>query len=389
MAMDRRIYLHIGLPKTGTTSLQEILWHHRAAVSADGLHYPGFDSAAHHRAAMDLYPERYGQWLEPGLAGAWDVLVSQVRDCEKTSVISTELLAPASPAEAKRALSSLSFAEVHVVCTARDPARQVPSVWQENIKTRHTTAFPEFLGALRASELGETGRLFWDYQDLPRVLRTWGADLPPERVHVVTVPPPSTSNRVLWQRFCAVIGLDPDGFTTDVPHHNFSLGFAESELLRRLNEALRGVVDWPHYAAVVKDQLAADILSHRQGPTRITLPAAHYDWVRETGQRFVDDIAGAGYDVVGDLADLLPEAPATGVESPGPEPDDSELLDAAVDAIAALVERVSPPRQRSGPVRQLTDALRQLSRRHPSLMSARRAYLRTKARLPRTLSRSA
>lgn len=381
MNMDRRIYLHIGLPKTGTTSLQDILWHHRDRVATNGLYYPGLDSAAHHSAAMDLYPERYGQWLEPRLAGAWDLLVSQVKDSEMSSVISTELLAPASPAEAQRALSSLSFAEVHLVCTARDPARQVPSVWQENIKTRHTTGFPEFLRALRASELDETGKLFWDYQDLPRVLRTWGGGLPPERVHVVTVPPPGTSNRLLWQRFCAVLGLDPDQFTTDVPHHNFSLGFAESELLRRLNKALRDV-EWRHYAAVVKDQLAADILSHRHRPTPIRLPATHHDWVRETGQRFIDDIAAAGYHVVGDLSDLLPRPPAASAASPEPAPNDAEMLDAAVDAIVGLVQRVPIARPHERPVRRLADALRQMSARHPRILSARRTYLRAKARLP-------
>ncbi|MFD2395792.1 hypothetical protein ACFSVJ_01075 [Prauserella oleivorans] len=64
-------------------------------------------------------------------------------------MISSELLAPASPEEAAQVLSAFGFAEVHVVCTARDLARQIPSVWQENVKTRQSTSFAELLASLR------------------------------------------------------------------------------------------------------------------------------------------------------------------------------------------------------------------------------------------------
>ena len=40
-AQDRGLYLHIGLPKTGTTYLQTILWQNRAALSAQAVLVPG------------------------------------------------------------------------------------------------------------------------------------------------------------------------------------------------------------------------------------------------------------------------------------------------------------------------------------------------------------
>ncbi|MQA07706.1 MAG: hypothetical protein GEU98_03965 [Pseudonocardiaceae bacterium] len=381
---SRRIYLHVGLPKTGTTSLQELLWHHRDAVADDGVLYPGYDRATQHRAVIDVHPERYGRWQEAGVAGVWSWLVEQLRAWQGNSVVSAELLAPASQEEVAQVLSDLSFAEVHLVCTARDLARQIPSVWQENIKTRDTTSLPEFLTELRREDLTEVNKRFWDYQDLPRVLRVWSENLPPERVHVVTVPPRGTPTSVLWQRFTSVIDIDADKFTTDVPHHNFSLGVAETELLRRLNESLGDDIDWPKYAIIVKDQLAADILSHLHGPSHIPLPAGDYEWVVDTAKRFIDEIAAAGYHVVGDLTDLLPATPSeqSGGKSPA-TPTDSEMLDVAVQTLAGFVKNMPTPEPPLSKRQRLTRSVRQRAEQYPQVLTARRMYWRAKARLRR------
>ena len=43
---------------------------------------------------------------------------------------------------------------------------------------------------------------FWKAQGLPDVLTRWGAGLPPERIHVVTVPQSGAPRDLLWQRYC-------------------------------------------------------------------------------------------------------------------------------------------------------------------------------------------
>ncbi|EHR51177.1 hypothetical protein SacmaDRAFT_2939 [Saccharomonospora marina XMU15] len=381
---SQRVYVHIGLPKTGTTSLQALLWHHREALAADGVLYPGADDTAQHKAAIDVHPQRFPQWNEPGVKGSWDWLVEQVRAWQGTSLISSELLAPASPEEARRVLSALSFAEIHVVCTVRDFARQVPSVWQENIKTRDSTTLEEFLAHLRGGELTDVSTPFWDFQDLPRVLRTWGGSLPPERVHVVTVPPKGAPSELLWQRFATVLGVDAGKYTTDVPQENFSLGLAETELLRRVNVALGPDMPWPRYAGVVKDTLAAKVLAELDGSTRIALPPGDHGWVADTARRFVDAVAEAGYHVVGDVDDLIPALRAEGTGTAVDMPDDAVLLETAVAAIARLIHRVpSPPPPGAGQrgVHRIKGRLRDLSEQHPQAMRARRFYWRAKARL--------
>lgn len=358
--------------------MQGVLWHHRLALADAGVRYPGHDEAAQFRAAVDVHPARYQEWTLPDVRDAWPWLVEQVRAWPLLSLFSSELLAPASPEEAEKVVRALDFAEVHVICTARDLARQIPSVWQENVKNRDATAFEAFLATLRAGELDATGRIFWDYQDLPRVLATWGASIPPEHVHVVTVPPPGSAHGLLWQRFAGVLGLDATRFTPNVPLRNGSLGLAETELLRRINLALPAEFDWPTYATLVKDDLAAD-LSARAGRSSVALPATEHGWVHETARRFADEVAARGYHVVGDLAELVPARPADAPPSAQPAAD--ELVTASVNAIADLLRRWPPETVPDRGVDKARRALTTLSGRNEQVMRLRKLYWRTKAGL--------
>ncbi|HEX5404481.1 MAG TPA: hypothetical protein VFX16_19515 [Pseudonocardiaceae bacterium] len=378
MSSPRRIYLHIGLPKTGTTFMQEVLWRNRTNTAAQGLLYPGRDPAAHHRAAVDLLPDRYQGWIEPHTAGAWHWLCEQTSVWSGDVVISSELLAIASPAQAAEALTALTFAEVHIVCTARDLVRQIPSVWQEDVKNKRTTGFTEFVGQVRDGRQAESAEIFWSYQDLPQVLRTWGAGLPPERVHVVTVPPRGSATDLLWQRCTSVLGIDPTGFDMTETSRNSSLDLVQTELLRRLNTELGDSIAWPEYIRVVKGELADEILPALSRRTAIVLPSDAREWATEVAERFAAGIGSAGYDVVGDLADLIPAATGS---APGPqETTDSEIADIAVRAIAELMRRHTRPAEElvvGGVRRRLVD----LSEQHRQLMAMRRAYWRTRARL--------
>ena len=50
---------------------------------------------------------------------------------------------------------------------------------------------------------------FWRVQSLPDVLSRWSKGLPPENVHLVTVPQAGAPRDLLWQRYCQAFGIDP------------------------------------------------------------------------------------------------------------------------------------------------------------------------------------
>lgn len=372
-----RLLLHIGTPKTGTTYLQDVLWRNRRALRRSGVLYPGVRPMSHFHAAMDLQRGPDGTHRNPAVPGAWGRLVGQLRGWAGTAVISHELLAPMDATRIARAHDELGFAELHVVCTVRDLARQLPAVWQEDLKNRHSLRFAEFLDAVRpgGAQRHWLGDLFWRMQDAPEVLCRWASTLPPERVHVVTVPPAGSPAEQLWERFATLLGVDHAAFDATPGAPNSSLGPAEAHLLRRINLALDPALPWPVYERTVRRHLVDALARRPGGVSRIVLPADEFGWVRERSERMVAELREADYRVVGELADLIPLVSPAGRATDHPDDvTDSDLLDTALAAVRTLVEReAAPPRRRTSRA-TLRRRIGDLSGRHPGLLAARSLY---------------
>ena len=336
--MRRRVYLHIGAPKTGTSYLQDRLRLNRGELAAHHVHYPlgplGLPSS-HFKPALDLIDRDWGG-ARADAEGAWPALVRRVRRLEGTAVVSHEILATATPEQVARAMHDLRGREVHVVYSARDLARQVPAAWQESVKQYQTLSYKRFLDRVqtRSPDLW-----FWQAQGLPDVLTRWGADLPPERIHLVTVPQSGAPADLLWHRFCEVFGIDPAWAPKDSPRGNTSMGGAETTLVRRLNKLLhrRGVSSTDHHT-LVTELLVHQNLARRTKSARATLPPQMFGWAEEVAEQWIDWVRGSGIDVVGDPEELRPARPAEEPEWRSPDrPGGAPLLDAAVDALAVMV----------------------------------------------------
>ncbi len=343
------VYFHVGAPKTGTTFLQRVLWQNRDTLRAAGVLYPGDTFGAHVHAAFDLRKSGFQGYQDPRTTGAWDSMVTQARDWNGPVIISQELFSPATPAQVDTALADLGFAEVHLLYTARELSRQIPAAWQEDLKNRFTPTFDEFVTALRHPDQDKQGlgRMFWRMQDAPEVLARWTRNLPPTHVHVITVPKEADPPDLLWRRFAAVVGIDPDQFDTSRAFTNTSLGAAEATFLRRLNLALDAEVGWPLYNEMVKHYLAQDVLSRRANPQPTQLKPDDADWAADRSDSIVRGLAAARYDIVGTLDDLAP--PTTGATPPPApisEPANDDQLDIAVEAVAAVLLRISRLRRK-------------------------------------------
>jgi hypothetical protein len=381
-----RVFLHVGSPKTGTTFLQNVLWRQRATASKQGLLLPLERFSDHYLASLDArglagrpeHPER--------AVGMWDKLVAQARTWSGSVLVSHELFAAATAAQAERAVASFGpDVEVHVVLTARDLVRQMAAEWQEHVKHRSTKTFGEFVQDLRADE--KRSSWFWKVQDFSGVLARWGASVPSHQVHLVTVPPAGSSPEALWVRFATLLGLDPTSFDTAVPHANTSLGVEQAELLRRVNVELGDRLPLPGpYPVVVKNVLAHQVLAGRTG-TRLRLDPSDTEFALEESQRVAERLKDLGVDVVGSLDDLLPD-PAKARAGASAEaylpPDDGVLLQESLAAVTDLLVRLSErrgeraqaemyKRMKDRPVRF---ALLAASERHRGLMRLRKAYER-------------
>jgi hypothetical protein len=335
-----RVILHIGEPKTGTTFLQQVMWRNRSELAAQGVVLPGHHPQDHYRASQDLRDipklasDPAGSWT-----GEWEILARQARQAPRVAVISHELFSAADPAQADRAVRSLEPAEVHVVLTVRDMGSLLPAEWQETVKHRNARGWEDWLGDVIDRESVSADRRqwwFWRVHDTPAILEIWSRLVPRERVHVITTPVRGSSNALLWERFASLLGVDPGSVDVSRARANASLGLAEVEFLRRLNEVLPDEVpDW-FYMWNVKEAVAHQALAARPRGGRLVLPADREAWAKEQAQALISALNDSGYDLVGSADDLWPQAVAEPAASPADQPAE-QVLDAAVAAASAMV----------------------------------------------------
>ncbi len=378
--MSSTVFMHVGVAKTGTTFLQRVLWQHRVALRRAGTIYPGPGKAAHFFGSLDLRGVGFLGHSYPQAEGMWDRLVAEVNAFDGNAVISHETFAHCPPDLIEKVVAAFPGRQVRAVITSRDLGRQIPAVWQERLKNRNTQAYTRFvdmvLDAWHAGRADPAGfwvpgdLRFWVPQDLVGLTQRWSGVLGPDNMVVVTVPPADAGKDVLWTRFAAATCLPTLDYAIGDGSANPSLGVVESELLRRLNGHLHADLEAIDYLTRIKRDFAQRGLAQSGGSARLVLPPDRYDDVASIAESMVGYLAEAGHPVVGDLADLRPEASQTEWRDPADVPDE-ELLGAALDVLAEMVTRKraasaasgeaatsGPPPQRRGTLRRGAKALR-------------------------------
>lgn len=341
-----RVLLHIGLPKTGTTYLQQVVWANRDRLESDGVFVPGFGHREHLWAALDLQERPRLEKRHKKAPGSWDRLVAQASRQSGDVLLTHEFFCGASAAQAAHAIESFPDSEVHLVVTARDAASVVSAGWQESVKNGGTVDLASVIAGKKAGG-PEFSMRTWD---LAGVLERWTRDLPSERVHVLVMPGGGAPRDLHWRHFAEVLGVAPDGYELPTDTVNPALGIVQIELLRQVNAHL------PAYSAHdrgvwIRGYLAEDLLAG-QPRERGGLPAEHLARFAELDRAAIDLITERGFHVLGELSELAPgDARAAGGREPTTV-NEAELLESAARLVADIVADVRastgdvPPRFR-------------------------------------------
>lgn len=339
----RRVVLHIGSPKSGTTYVQSRLHANAATLAEHGVLVPRARPAEGpaslgYRAALDLTgvpmgrPPRFYE-------GYWQRLVDVVTAHPAVSLVSDEAFVRSGPDAAARAVAELAGpdARVDVVYTARDLARQLVSGWLEGLKHGGTRTFATYLATARGGRL----RPMRAYE-LPLVLGRWQDAVADRlgdrgRVHLVTVPPEGGDRSLLWARFLDTAGIDPAWLPEPAARANAAVGLAEGQLLRLLNERLGADVQRGGRLHRAMREVVIGRGWVDDDPTPVRLDPGSAAWVAELTAGWLAWVRDSGVHVVGDLADLEP-APAGAGEWVDPDEPRPGVLE-AVDAAQAAVRR--------------------------------------------------
>ncbi|HET9421126.1 MAG TPA: hypothetical protein VFO49_08310 [Nocardioides sp.] len=341
--MSRRVFVHIGLPKTGTSYLQSVIWPQRDTLRAHGLLVPGREKRDHLFSSMIVRDDPGVQRRGPGADQAWDVVRREIAAHDGDALVSHEFFCAASPEQAERLVADLAPAEVHVIVTAREPLGLFTSSWQESLKNLGTTPLQEY-----GRTVSDDPRDVWDWRslDLGLVLERWSAAVPDERLHLVVAPGAGLPREELWRRFAGVIGLDPDAVPHEAEFTNQTMGVVEAETLRRLNphlRAFRGAYDRGRW---IRKFLADERLVTRGGE-RYWPDDDQVADARDRGARAVERIRAASYDVVGEVDELLVPDELPPRRHPS-SVTDAEVAEVAVSLVARLMEDVRERSPRAG-----------------------------------------
>lgn len=334
--MARRVVLHIGSMKSGTSFLQNVLGANREALAERGVLFAGARWRDQVDAVRDL-ADHFATGLDPD--GPWHRLAASIREWPQTAVISMEFLAPRNREQIKLIRDSFGDAEIDVVMTVRDLGRTIPAMWLESTQNGATATWEDFLREVRRAD-GPAGRDFHRHQDLPEIAERWSSVVGKDHFTVVTVPLPGAPSHLLWDRFAEILGVVVEDVELDV-RANPGLGLASAMVLRRFNEryrAQRGGELGPEYLRLVKHRLAKGALVHRADEPKLGFDAR---WARKLGERQRDALRAAGYRVVGDLDELTPQR-VRGVEPRKVSAE--EQLDAAVDGMIHLIAELKKHR---------------------------------------------
>lgn len=329
--MAKRIFIHLGLPKTATTYLQTIAWSSRDQLRLDGVLLPGEERRDHLWASRVVRDDPNLARQPEAHRTSWQRLVAELRDWEGTGLISHEFFAAASRTQAAAMMAELAPAEIHLVATAREPLGLFTASWQESLKNRRTTPMADY-----AREESTSPHAIWNWRtlDLRLVLRRWALELPPEHVHVLPVDT-KAAREDIWLRFADLLGLSAEAYDLDQSFPNESMGVVEAETLRRVNQHLGDFERAFDRGVFIRTFLADERLVPRAGE-KFWPEADQVEDARRRGRQAVRFVGKRGFDVRGDLATLL--VPDELPERRRPSSvTDSEVAQVAVELVAQLL----------------------------------------------------
>lgn len=329
--------VHIGPPKTGTTSLQSAFHAARQAVAAQGVHYAGARRSPMNatRALADLIDPTTGKPPSPKV---WRDLVREVRrSAAARTVISSEYLSRAGLGAVRTLATDLGPDAVHVVATLRSLTRVLPSQWQQSVRNGATASYDAWLTSIFDSPGSKAATSFWLRHRHDALVARWAEVVGPDRVTVVVVDEDDQTTILrVFERF---LGLSVGTLTAVPDLSNRSLSLPEIELLRAFNRRYwHEGLGRPLYQDVVTRGAAFYMKAHAPAPgdPRIETP----DWAVERAtpiaREIVDAIRSSGVRVVGELDDLL-VAPASSGRAAGSVIDQVSVEMAVTAAMGVLV----------------------------------------------------
>jgi hypothetical protein len=189
MSGPREIILHVGPPKTATTTIQRALEHSKRELAQANVHA----ITGYFRVTVQLKQEQSAS-RPAHAADHWTPFVKQITEARADRVIfSNEIIAYLEEQTVSKIAEALGPTRLRVVIGIRSISELIPSSWQESLKHGSTVGYEEFLHALfdptpdSSTSAIKQAHEFRVAQDAAAVAARWAAVLGADRVTGFTV----------------------------------------------------------------------------------------------------------------------------------------------------------------------------------------------------------
>ncbi len=247
------LVFHIGMMKTATTYLQNILNDNRAALAAQGWCYPG-EQLNQQRIFYEICGGDI-DWVDhpPRNSRRTAMLRKALSDKSVNRIVSAEALANLEDRGIAR-LFTLVPHPTRVVITIRPFSRIVPSAWQQVLKTGYKFSLEEFAERFISEFREMRGTLFRTYA-FGEAAQRWHAETGAP-VSILKVAGARNNENQIWHDFRRATGLpDIDLAPPVLEKSNVSLSAGACEIVRRFNACSRekGVFSKRILAVLIED----------------------------------------------------------------------------------------------------------------------------------------
>ncbi len=304
--------VHIGPPKTGTTSLQGSFHARRDEILAQGVRYAG--RRRHSSAAVLAVTDRpsFGQDSGSPPIKHWHAIVNEIRTAREPRIIfSSEFFADALEPYIPRIVEDLGGPNVHVVVTLRPLAKILPSQWQQYVQSGLRMDFDPWLDAMYNQPPGPFMATFWRRHRHDELIARWADVVGPERVTVIAMD--ERDHDHLYRVFEQLLGLRTGTLAAEPDLANRSMTMPEIQAVRAFNNQFKDLKlgnalfhKVMHFTAATHMKL----VEPKPEWPRIEVPQWALDRSSEVSAQMVAAIRASGVRVIGDLDGLARVQPS-------------------------------------------------------------------------------
>ncbi|MBU3692266.1 MAG: hypothetical protein FGM47_01955 [Candidatus Nanopelagicaceae bacterium] len=307
---ERRLVIHAGFHKSGTTALQESFDAQSEELKEHGVIYPNIGRKAHHRVAWALTQRTWG-WSKRGGERTsrkyWTDLAKSVNSSNaETIVISSEFFSELDGDAIRTISNEIRNRKIQVLFTVRPLVKLLGSSYQQylkyGIKADYTTWLHSVLDNPGESKINPT---FWMRHFHGKVVARWVDVVGPQNVSVIIVD--ESNPEFLFDSVNAYLGLPKSFLKAQETGSNRSLTMEEIALLIEINKRFPKDREWDEYEVFIRDGYVRRLTDHIKPSAdsgKLPTPAWAIQKGNEVGAQNKAELIATGAKIIGDIDSL-------------------------------------------------------------------------------------